>query len=96
MKIKFLQIYTDPNNPSKTFQPGWVAEFSDPDAKVAIDGGFAESVSDGIYSRRYANTAELSTECVPTGTSITLAELTGEPEPEKPKGFKKNLVFGKD
>ena len=93
MKIKFSQPYTDHRNPAKTFQPGWVAEFSDPDAQAAIDGGFAEPVSDGIYSRRYAGTSKVSTECVPTGTSITLAELTGEPE--KPKALKK-AVFGKD
>jgi len=93
MKIKFLQPYTDPYNPAKTFQPGWVAEFADPDAQAAIDGGFAEPVSAGIYSRRYADTSKVSTECAPTGASITLAELTGEPE--KPKGLKK-AVFGKD
>lgn len=84
MKIKFLKAYPDPANPAKTFKPGWVAEFSEPDAQAAIDGGYAQQVSADIRARRY-EAQQVSAECVPTGTSITLKELTGK----KPKETKK-------
>jgi len=84
MKIKFLKPYPDPYNPAKTYLPGWVAEFSDPDAQAVIKGGFAHEVSSDVRARRY-EAQQVSTECAPTGTTITLTELTGK----KPKETKK-------
>ena len=40
MKIKFLKEHTD--GFGKTYQPGWVAEWSQPDAERAIKEGFAQ------------------------------------------------------
>ena len=91
MKIKFLKAYPDPANPAKTFQAGWVAEFSEPDAQAAIDGGYAHPVTSDIHARRY-ETQQISTECVPTGTSITLKELTGKKSKETKKEPESDLT----
>jgi hypothetical protein len=74
MKIRFIQPYPDPYNPSRTYQPGWVAEFTDPDGQRAIDAGAAEQVGDDVRSWKYTG-ATVSTDCVPTGESLTLDDL---------------------
>lgn len=54
MKILFLKTYRDPYNPARYYQPGWVAEFTDPDAERAIAEGFAEPAPAGAFSRKGA------------------------------------------
>lgn len=81
MKIRFIAPYTDPYDASRVYQPGWVAEFTDPDGQRAIDAGAAEQVSADVRSWKYTG-ATVSTDCVPTGQSLTLDELVA-PEVEQ-------------
>lgn len=94
MKIQFITQYPDPYNPARVYQPGWVAEFTEPDAQAAISAGAAEPAPPDAMCRKYASAALVTSECVPTGEHITLAELKQNKEPVK-TGLKK-VVFGID
>ena len=78
MRILFLKPYPDPYNPTRTYQPGWVAEFTDADGQRAIDAGVAELAPPGALSRKGAAP---SLECAvvppfaPTGKTTDLGGL---------------------
>ena len=84
MKIQFITPYSDPYNPARVYQPGWVAEFTDGDGQKAIDAGAAKLAPADAFCRKYAAPELVSSECVPTGETITLAELKGDKQPVKP------------
>ena len=50
MKIQFTNLHTDDFD--KTYQPGWVADWSQPDAERAIEEGFAVVAPEGAYPRK--------------------------------------------
>lgn len=83
MKIQFLKPYTDPADPNRVYQPGWVAEFTDADAQRAIDAGFAKPASPDAFCRKYAAPELVSTDCVPQ--SMSLHELTEQRPQAAPK-----------
>lgn len=99
MKIQFLKTYRDPYDPNRYYQPGWVAEFTDPDAERAIEAGFAKPAPVDAFSRKYAAPELVSSECVvtppldggfaATGEKIALDELTAE----KPQAVPKTARF---
>lgn len=94
MKIQFITPYPDPYDPGRVYQTGWVAEFTDADGQRAIDAGGAKLAPADAFCRKYTSPELVSEECVPTGESITLAQLKGNKEPAK-TGLKK-VVFGID
>lgn len=58
MKIKFNKVHTDSDG--KKYLPGWVADWSQPDAERAIAEGFAVEAPAGAYPRK---TTDPSFEC---------------------------------
>lgn len=94
MKIQFITQYPDPYNPARVYQPGWVAEFTEPDGQRSIDAGAAKLAPADAFCRKYKAPELVSEECVPTGEQITLEQLKGNKEPAK-TGLKK-MVFGVD
>lgn len=54
MKILFIKPYADPIDPTRVYQPGWVAEFTDPDGQRAIDAGVATLAPAGAFCRKGA------------------------------------------
>ena len=50
MKIEFIKPHTD--GFGKTYQPGWVADWAQPDAERAIEEGFAVVAPEGAYPRK--------------------------------------------
>ena len=92
MKIQFLKPHTDDHG--KAYQPGWVADWSEPDANAAIAKGIAKPAPEGAYPRK---TSAPVFECAPlplegefkaTGEAVELGELTTD---EK----KKSAAFGR-
>lgn len=74
MKIQFIKPYTDPYDSARIYKPGWVAEFTDPDAERAIADGFAKPAPADAFSRKY-----LSIECaVPNAPLAGEINTTGE------------------
>lgn len=85
MKIQFTAPHTD--GFGKKYETGWVADWSDPDARAAIEAGFAVPAPEGAYPRKTAApvfecavpAAPLSGgEFVKTGEKINLQQLTEE------------------
>jgi hypothetical protein len=83
MKIQFLKPHTD--DYGKAYQPGWVADWSEPDANAAIAKGFAKLAPEGAYPRKTSApvfecavppSAPLAEEFAATGETITVDELT--------------------
>lgn len=91
MKIQFLKPHTDDHG--KAYQPGWVADWSEPEAKAAIEAGIAKPAPEGAYPRK---TSAPVFECAPlpldgefkaTGQSLELDQLTaGEKKKTTPIG----------
>jgi hypothetical protein len=66
MKIQFLKTFRDPYDSNRYYQPGWVAEFTDPDAGRVIEAGFAKPAPVNAFCRKYAAPNLVSADCVTT------------------------------
>jgi hypothetical protein len=64
-KIRFAKTYTTPDPDNFTFQPGWVAEFSDSDAERLVSDGYGAIVPPDTRCRRTPAAAPVSAECIP-------------------------------
>lgn len=96
MKIQFVKQHTDAFG--KTYLPGWVADWSEPDAKAAIAAGVAVEAPPGAYPRKHAapvfecaapESLPLSGDMEATGEEIALEELTAQ----KPQAVPKTARF---
>lgn len=80
MKIQFTAPHTDVFG--MTYLPGWVADWSEPDAKAAIAAGVAVLAPANALSRKTTDTSfecaqqPLDGDFTKTGEQITLKELT--------------------
>lgn len=92
MKIQFTKQHTDPFG--KTYLPGWVADWSQPDGERAIAEGFAIHAPEGAYPRKQAAPVlecatpaplPLSGDMEATGQEIDLDELKAEKPQVVPK-----------
>ena len=83
MKVKFIKNYDDG---TRVFQPGWVAEVGPYDGEALISDGFAVEVDSNVFSRMYAPTDNMSTECVvPESGNPALPRMTNPPPPPEQK-----------
>jgi len=80
MKVRFKKKHAFGD---MIFEPGWVAEFSQPDAEALIADGVCEQVADNVRLLRYETDASLLDSCV----APEEAELNEENQLVK---FKKN------
>jgi len=83
MKAQFIKPYTDPVS-GKVFQPGWVAEFAEPDGARLLADGYIKQVDPEARTMRSA----LIVDCVPTGETMTLEELQDQSVSEANEVFK--------
>ena len=97
MKIQFLKPHIDEYG--KSYQAGWVADWSEQEAKAAIEAGIAIPAPEGAYPRKtpapvfecaVPPSAPLAEEFAPTGEAITVDELT---EGEKKKTTRIGRIF---
>lgn len=79
MKVQFLKEYTDPTD-GRVFPRYAVAEVGPADGQRLISDGVAHKVPP---ETRLFVSETLITDCVPTGQSIGLDELTGTPTKKK-------------
>lgn len=83
MKAQFIKPYTDPVS-GKIFQPGWVAEFAEPDCARLLADGYIKQVDAEARTMRSA----LIVDCVPTGETMTLEQLEAHGTDEARQVFK--------
>ena len=84
MKVKYTKTYTDEYN--STFQPGWVAEHTDPEGQRRIELGVCEQVDQEARAFKYKAGAPLSIDvCVGEGAPDPIAhKVISQPQTKKP------------
>ncbi|MCB0574050.1 MAG: hypothetical protein KDC61_05740 [Saprospiraceae bacterium] len=87
MKIQFIKTYEDPLMPGRFFQPGWVAEFTDPEGQRVIDAGYAKEVP--AETRSWKSGPALFTDCVPAQPTPLVGpfDKVGDVDPDDPEAL---------